>query len=341
MRAVVVRRYGKPEVLAYQEWPDPQLREGEVLIRVACIGINFADILARLGYYGGTPKPPFVPGLELSGVIEEFGPAQPPDLALRKGDRVAALTMFCAYAERVAVPATQVFRLPEDVPLEEAAAMPVNYLTAYHSMFVMGNLQPGDRILIHNAAGGVGVAAVQLARARKLVTFGTASTAKQDFLRQIGVDYPIDYTKQDFLREVRRIAPDGIELAFDAVGGESFTRSRRCLGPCGRLVVYGASSAVGPDGRRDLWRGLKMLLQTRWYFPLKLIERNLSVIGVHIGRMRGREALLRREMEEIFRMYQAGEIKPVIGKTFPLAEAAEAHRFIHERKNIGKVLLIP
>jgi NADPH:quinone reductase-like Zn-dependent oxidoreductase len=366
MKAMVVTKYGAPEVLEYREWPEPVLKPGEVLIRVAAIGINFADILGRMGYYGATPKAPFVPGLEVSGVVEEIAigdqrpvaslesreprAARPESSAsgfefpvsnFQKGDRVAALTMFRGYAEKVAVPASQVFRVPEPVTLEEAAAMPVNYLTAYHSMFHMGNLQPGDRILIHGAAGGVGVAAVQLAKARKLVIFGTASTPKQDYLRQIGVDYPIDYTKQDFEKEVRRIAPDGIELAFDAVGGESFTKSRRCLGPCGRLVVYGFSVAVGASGKRDLWRGAKALLKTQRYHPLKLIDQNLAVIGVHIGRMRGREALLRREMEEIFRMYQAGEVKPVIGKTFPLREAAAAHRYIHDRKNIGKVLLIP
>jgi NADPH:quinone reductase-like Zn-dependent oxidoreductase len=359
MRATIVRKYGPPEVLEYREWPDPEPKPGEVLIRVAAIGINFADILARLGYYGGTPKAPFLPGLEVSGVVEKITPSLQPPAAnetgasstrsplapqtsnLQIGDRVAALTMFKGYAEKVAAPAKQVFKVPEPVTLEEAAAMPVNYLTAYHSMFHMGNLQARDRILIHSAAGGVGVAAVQLAQARKLITFGTASTSKQDYLRQIGVNYPIDYTKQDFEKEVRRIAPDGIELAFDAVGGESYTKSRRCLGPTGRLVVYGFSVAVGPEGKRSLWRGARALLKTERYHPLKMIDANLAVIGVHIGRMRGREALLRRHMEEIFRMYEAGEVKPVIGKTFPLREAATAHRSIHDRKNIGKVLLIP
>ncbi len=348
MRAMVVTKYGAPEVLAYREWPDPAQKPGDVMIRVAAIGINFADILARMGYYGGTPRAPFVPGLEVSGTVEGVAPAastsadSPAALPLlRVGHRVCALTMFGGYAERVAVPAAQVFRVPDDVTLEEAAAMPVNYLTAYHSMFHMGNLQPGDRILIHSAAGGVGVAAVQLARARKLVTFGTASTSKQQYLRQIGVDHPIDYTAADFEREVRRVAPDGIELALDAVGGESFTKSRRCLGPTGRLVVYGFSVAVGADGKRSLWRGARALLKTERYHPLKMIDRNLAVIGVHIGRMRGREALLRRQMEQIFAMRAAGEVRPVIGKVFPLREAAGAHRYIHARRNIGKVLLIP
>jgi NADPH:quinone reductase-like Zn-dependent oxidoreductase len=340
MRAIVVKRYGPPEVLEWREWPAPEPRPGEALIRVRAVGLNFADILARLGYYGGTPKPPFVPGLEIAGEVAKFVPGEKSDgSALAPGDRVAALTMFRGYAELAAVPAAQVFKLPPEMSFEEAAAVPVNYLTAYHSLFEMGHLRAGDRALIHGAAGGVGVAAVQLCRARGIAVFGTASTSKQDYLRRIGVEHAIDYTREDFVARVRAAAPDGIELALDAVGGKSFTKSARCLGPGGRLIVYGMSSVVGPDGRRDLLRAAKGIMQTRRYHPLKLIDSNLAVIGVHIGRMRGREALLRREMKEILEMYARGEIKPVVGKTFPLAAAADAHRYIHARQNIGKVVL--
>lgn len=340
MRAIVARQYGPPEVFELRNLPDPQPKPGQVLIRVKAAGINFADILSRMGLYGGVPKPPFVPGLEVAGIVEDVASDLPaPAAGLRKGLRVAALTKFSGYAELVAVPALQVFPVPDSVSFEDAAAMPVNYLTAYHSMFQMGNLQPGDRILIHAAAGGVGIAAIQLAKARKLVIFGTAGSAKQDYLRSIGVDYPIDYSKEDFVEVVRRVAPDGIELAFDAVGGDYFKRSQRCLGPGGRLVVYGFSAAVGADGKRSLWRIAKALLQTRLYHPLPMIDRNLAVIGVHLGRMKGREALLKKQMDEILRMHQAGEIKPVIAKSFPLEQAADAHRFIHARQNIGKVLL--
>jgi NADPH:quinone reductase-like Zn-dependent oxidoreductase len=340
MRAIVARQYGSPEVFELQNLPDPQLKPGQVLVRVKVAGINFADILSRMGMYGGVPKPPFVPGLEVSGVIEDVAAGLPPQASgLATGARVAALTKFKGYAELVAVPALQVFPIPDNLGFEDAAAIPVNYLTAYHSMFQMGNLQAGDRILIHAAAGGVGVAAIQLAKARDLVIFGTAGSAKQDYLRSVGVHHPIDYTKEDFVEVVRRVAPDGIELAFDAVGGDYFKRSQRCLGPGGRLVVYGFSAAVGPDGKRSLWRIAKALLQTRLYHPLPMIDRNLAVIGVHLGRMQGREALMKKEMDEILRMVQAGEIKPVIAKVFPLEQAADAHRFIHSRQNIGKVLL--
>ncbi|HXX20227.1 MAG TPA: medium chain dehydrogenase/reductase family protein [Candidatus Acidoferrum sp.] len=341
MRAVVVRRYGPPEVLEVQQVPDPQPKPGEVLIRVRAIGVNFADLLARMGLYPGTPKPPFVPGLEIAGVVEKVGDGarQAGDERLQPGDAVTAITHFNAYAEWIVVPAKEVHRLPPGMRFEDGAAIPVNYMTAYHSMFVMGNLQPGDRVLIHGAAGGVGIAAVQLARARGLVTFGTAGPTKQEYLRKIGVDHPIDYQKSDFVEVVRKFAPDGIEMVMDPIGGKNLTRSQQCLGPTGRLVVYGLSEAAGTSGKRSLVSGLKALAQTPRFHPLRMMSQNLAVIGVSLGAMESRLPLLRREIDDIFKMYTEGKIKPVIAKTFPLDEAAAAHQYIHDRKNIGKVIL--
>src|ERR1700723_78524 len=297
--------------------------------------------MQRMGIYPGVPKPPFVPGFEVAGVVEKVGDGgkSGDSDTFRPGDAVCAITQYNAYAQWVAVPARQVYRLPAGMPFEDGAALPVNYLTAYHAMFAMGNLQPGDRILIHGAAGGVGIAAVQLARAKGLVTFGTAGPTKQEYLRKIGVDHPIDYTKGDIVKAVRKFAPDGIEMAMDPIGGKSFSQSQACLGPTGRLVVFGFSAAAGPDGKRSLMRGAKALFETPKFHPLKMMTQNLTVIGVNLGRLQARGSLLRKELDEIFRMYVAGKIKPVIGKSFPLADAAAAHRFIQERKNIGKVVL--
>jgi synaptic vesicle membrane protein VAT-1 len=341
MRAVVVRRYGPPEVLETQQVPDPQPKPGQVLIRVKAIGVNFADLLQRMGLYPGAPKPPFVPGLEIAGVVEKIpdGTRQTEGERLDTGDAVAAITPSNAYAEWIVVPAKEVYRLPQGMKFEEGAAISVNYLTAYHSMFFMGNLQPGDRILIHGAAGGVGIAAVQLARARGLLTFGTAGPTKQEYLRKIGVDHAIDYEKSDFVEVVRKFAPDGIEMVMDPIGGSSLTRSQQCLGPTGRLVIYGLADAAGPRGKRSLVRGLTALAQTPRFHPLKLMSQNLAVIGVSLGQLGSRVALLRRELEDIFHLYTAGKIKPVIAKTFPLDQAGAAHQFLHDRKNIGKVIL--
>src|SRR5579862_9054230 len=313
MRAIVVRRYGPPDVFELQQLPDPQPKPGEVLIRVKAIGVNFADLMQRMGIYPGTPKPPFVPGLEIAGVVEKIAPSGKPGeeaATLRAGDAVTAFTNFGAYAEWAAVPASQVHRLPPGMRFEDGAAIPANYLTAYHAMFTMGNLQPGDRILIHGAAGGVGIAAVQLAHTRGLVIFGTAGPAKQEYLRKIGVDHAIDYEKSDFVEVVKKFSPDGIEMVMDPIGGKSFAQSQACLGPTGRLVVFGFSAAAGADGKRSWMLGLKALLETPKFHPLKMMSENLAVIGVNLGRLQARGALDRRELDEIFRMYVAGKIKP-------------------------------
>jgi len=342
MRAMVVRRYGPPEVFEAAERPDPQPKAGEVVIRVKAIGVNFADLLQRMGLYPGAPKPPFVPGVEIAGVVEKVAEhaAGSEPTPLKRGDAVAALTRFGAYAEWLSVPASEAYPLPRGMSFEDGAAIPVNYLTAYHSLFTMGNLQPGNRVLIHGAAGGVGIAAVQLARARGLIVFGTAGRTKQEFLRRLGVEHAIDYAKSDFVQVVQKYAPEGVDLVMDPIGGKSFARSAECLGPMGRLVVYGFSAAAGPEGKKSWLRAGKAFLQTPRFHPLKLMARNIAVIGVNLGNLRSRAGVLRSELDDLFRMYGAGQIKPVIGKTFPLTEAAAAHRYIHDRKNIGKVILM-
>ncbi|MGA3292829.1 MAG: zinc-binding dehydrogenase [Candidatus Acidiferrales bacterium] len=341
MRALVVRRYGPPNVFELQQVPDPQPKAGEALIRVRSVGVNFADLLQRMGLYPGTPKPPFVPGLEIAGVIEKIaeGGKAGEGEALKVGDAVMALPQFNAYAEWVTAPVTQIHRLPAGMTFDDGAAILVNYLTAYHSMFTMGNLQLGDRILIHGAAGGVGIAAVQLARAKGLVILGTAGPSKQEYLRKIGVHHPIDYTKGEIVQTVLKYAPGGVELVMDPIGGKSWAQSYECLGPVGRLVVYGFSAAAGADGKRSPLRALRAYIETPRFHPLKLMAKNAAVIGVNLGQVRARGALVRSELSEIVSLYAEGKVKPVIGKTFPLEEGAAAHQYIHDRKNIGKVIL--
>jgi NADPH:quinone reductase-like Zn-dependent oxidoreductase len=341
MRAAVIRRYGPPDVFAMQDLPDPQPKPGEVLIRVKTIGVNFADILQRIGAYPTAPKPPFVPGLEVAGVVEKVAEGGRPGEgdSLRPGDAVAALCNFNAYAEWVTVPTAHAFRLPSGMPFEDAAAIPVNYLTAYHSIFTMGNMLPGDRILIHAAAGGVGIAAIQLAKARGLKIFGVAGPTKQETLRKLGVDHAIDYERDDFVDVVRKYAPDGVEMVMDPIGGKSFAKSYDCLGSTGRLVIYGFSTIASGNGKRNVMRGAKALFDTPRFHPLRLMAKNVSVIGVNLTGLQARPQLMRAEMAEIFQMYAAGKIKPIVGKKFPLVEAGSAHQFIHDRKNIGKVLL--
>jgi NADPH:quinone reductase-like Zn-dependent oxidoreductase len=341
MRALVVRRYGPPEVLELQQAPDPQPRPGEVLIRVKAIGLNFADLLQRMGLYPDSPKPPFIPGLEIAGVVEKTAEPSAQDQGehFRPGDAVVALTDFNAYAEWVAVPSIYVYRLPAGMAFNDGAAIPSNYLTAYQAIITMGNMQPGQRILIHSAAGGVGTAAVQLARERGLFVFGTAGPAKQEYLRKIGVQHAIDYEKSDFVEVIGKYAPGGVEMVMDPIGGKSWERSYECLAPTGRLVAYGFSTVASPDGKQDRIRAAKALMQTPKFNPLDLMKKGAAVIGVNLGQARSRGDHCRGELSEIFRLYAAGRIKPMISKTFPLEQAGAAHQFVQERRNLGKVIL--
>jgi NADPH:quinone reductase-like Zn-dependent oxidoreductase len=339
MKIVEVTRYGPPEVLALREAIEPAPAAGQVLVRVRAAGINFADILMRLGLYTNTPKPPFVPGFEVSGTVEALGDGVE---SLRAGDRVVASTFpGGGYAEKVLVPASRILPLPPEMSFEDGAAIPVNYLTAYQSLTHMANVRSGERVLIHAAAGGVGLAAIQLSRIAGAEIFGTASASKHPFLRQQGVAHAIDYHSQDFEAEVLRLTNnEGVDVVLDAVGGVSYRKSYRLLRAGGRLICFGMSAAVAGKGR-----SLKALMawwSTPSFNALDLIGRNRAVIGVHLGELgRANPALVRSWLEELFRLYAAGRIKPHIGATFSLAEAAAAHHFIHDRKNIGKVLLIP
>ncbi len=336
MKAIRVEKHGPPEVLRLAEVQEPRVGPGQVLIRVRASGINFADILSRLGLYPDAPKPPFIPGLEASGEIEKVGENVE---ELREGQRVMALTKSGGYAEKICVPAVQVAPMPAGMDFQTAAALPVNYLTAYHMLFTMGNIQPGERVLIQAAAGGVGLAAIELSKIAVAEIFGTASTSKFDFLRERGVQHLIDYRTQDFEKEISRLTGgEGVDLALDAVGGESFEKSYRLLRPAGRLMVFGFSSAVRGSSR-SLWNAATDYLKMPKFNPLEMMGKNRAVAGVHLGRLR--PETIRRAYEALFKYFAEGRIRPHVGKTYPLAEAASAHHYIHERKNIGKVLLIP
>src|SRR5687767_2582185 len=250
MRAVVITRHGDPDVLEVQERPDPKVEPGEVRIAVKASGINFADLMARSGVYPDAPKPPCVVGYEVAGEVESVGVGVE-DYSV--GDRVVAGTRFGGYAELVSVPVEgQVLRLPDSLSFEQGAAIPVNYATAYAGFVIMGGLRKGDRALIHAAAGGVGIAATQVAKDIGAEIFGTASASKHDAIRAQGVHHPIDYRSVDFADEVMRITNgEGIDVVMDAVGPSSFKRSYSVLRQGGRLVMFGLSE-IQTGERRDL-----------------------------------------------------------------------------------------
>ena len=333
MRSVWIPKPGPPEVLEVRDGPDPVARPGEVPIRVHASGVNFADVSARLGVYPDAPPFPCVVGYEVAGVVEG---AESGD-GLEAGRRVVALTRFGGYAERVAVPAPQVFPLPDALSFEQGAAIPVNYLTAVLMLRHFGNVQAGERVLVHAAAGGVGMAAIQLCRAVGAEVIGTASASKHAVLREHGVAHAIDYRSEDFEAAVKRITGGrGVDVVLDATG--AFRKSYRCLAPLGRLVCFGFSSAASGMTPNRL-AAIPKLLTIPWFHPVQLMNANKAVIGVNLGHLWDRIDMLRREMLTLLADAEAGRIAPVVGKTFPLTEAAAAHRYIQERRNVGKVLL--
>ncbi len=336
MKAVQVRRHGPPAVLEVHDVPEPEPQAGQVRVRVRAAGINFADLLARLGLYRDAPKPPFIPGLEASGEIDKVGPEV---RELSEGQSVMVLSKSGAYAEKLTVSANQVAPIPPGMSFEAAAALPVNYLTAYHMLFYMANLRPGERVLVHAAAGGVGLAATELSKIVGAEIFGTASESKFDFLRKWGVHHLMDYRTQDFEAEVRKLTNgEGVDVVLDAVGGESFAKSYRLLRPAGRLVVFGFSTAVR-GLTRSYWKAASGYLKTPKFHPLDLMGKNRAVIGVYLGRLLPQ--IIRQEYAALFKFFAEGRIQPHVDRTYPLAQAATAHHYIHERKNVGKVLLVP
>jgi NADPH:quinone reductase-like Zn-dependent oxidoreductase len=343
MRAVVITRHGPPDALRVEERPDPRVGAGEVRVAVKAAGINFADTMARAGIYPDAPKPPCVVGYEVAGEVESVGDDVD---AVKVGDRVFAGARFGGYAELVSVPAEQVQPLPADVSFEQGAAFPVNYATAYAGLVLMGGLKPSERMLIQAAAGGVGIAAIQIARNIGAEIFGTASAAKHAAIREQGVDHPIDYRTQDFEAEVARITDgEGVDVIMDAIGPSSFRKSYRALRQGGRLIMFGLSEVQTGD-RRDIPAVLKGLVRMPlatlpWWKSLSVMNENKGVFGLNMLRWWDREGSLDRVLEPLLGDLAAGRLAPVVAETFPFDRAADAHRYIAEGKNVGKVVLVP
>jgi len=335
MRQVVIPRHGPPEVFEVREAPDPVPAEGQLRIRVRAAGVNFADILARIGLYPDAPKPPLVVGYEVAGIVDAVGPGV---TSAHEGDRVVALTRFGGYADRVVVPAPLTFRIPEELSDAEAAAVPVTYLTGAIALYRMAAVRAGETVLVHNAGGGLGIAATQLARLRRATVIGTASAAKHDALRSFGVEHAIDYRHANVVEEVQRLSRGrGVDVILDPIGGRSFGDSYRMLAPLGRLIMVGISSMASE--RRSAWRVLRSWWGMPSFNPLSLINRNRGVFGLNVGHLWDERPQLLPLMDLLMTELRAGRLQPIVARTFPLEKAAEAHRFIQSRANIGKVVL--
>jgi NADPH2:quinone reductase len=323
MKAIVFTQTGGPEVLTLSDVPKPDVRPGMALIKVHAIGVNFADTRFRQGTYVVKPKLPDTPGMEAAGVIEAVGDGV---TDLKPGMRVAAFTVK-SYAEYCQAPAPMVIPLPDAVSFEHGAAFPIQVMTAYHMLHTADSTGPGKTVLVHAAAGGVGIVAVQLAKAAGARVLGTVgSDAKVQLVKDHGADAVINYETQKFADEVLRLTDGrGVDLILDAVGKPTFEEGLRCLAPFGHLILFGR--AGGPTDPLNV-ATLSAKSQKVSGFMVPTITRNFP-------------EKTRESAERCFALMRTGRLKLHIGKTFPLAQAADAHRHLESRQSTGKLILLP
>ena len=337
MRAITITKHGGPEVLQIRESPDPSPAQGELRVRIKACGLNFAELMARQGLYPEAPKPPCVVGYEASGEVDALGEGVQ---GFEVGDRVIVARQFGLNADTACVPPELAYKMPAGMTFEEGAALPVNYLTAYHMLFRVANVLPGERVLVHMAAGGVGIAVLQLCQTVQGVqVFGTASAGKHEVIKAQGCHHPIDYRSQDYVEEVMRLTHgEGVDIVLDALGGADWKRGYALLREVGRLVAFGfANMVTGP--KRNLFNVGKQLLSVPKWSPIDTMQDNRMIAGVNMNGMWGRLDVVRSEMLSLIELYEGGHIKPMISETFPFEEAAEAHRYMEARKNVGKVVI--
>ncbi|XP_054449865.1 synaptic vesicle membrane protein VAT-1 homolog [Pteronotus mesoamericanus] len=340
VRYLVLTGFGSYDKVKLQSRPaaPPAPGPGQLTLRVRACGLNFADLMARQGLYDRLPPLPFTPGMEGSGVVIAVGEG----VNDRKvGDRVMVLIRSGMWQEEVTVPSVQTFLMPEAMTFEEAAALLVNYITAYMILFDFGNLQPGHSVLVHMAAGGVGIAALQLCRTVENVTvFGTASASKHEVLKENGVTYPIDYHTTNYVDEIKKVSPKGVDIVMDPLGGSDTAKGYNLLKPMGKLITYGmASLLTGPK------RNLMALARTWWnqfsVTALQLLPANRAVCGFHLGYLDNEVELVSPVVARLLALYKQGHIKPHIDSVWPFEKVADAMRQMQEKKNVGKIVLVP
>jgi NADPH:quinone reductase len=322
MKAVTFDRLGGPEVLKLSDAQKPEVKPGTVLIRVRAAGVNFADTLFRQGQYLMQPNMPDTPGVEAAGEIEAVGSGVS---GLRSGMRVAGLGSK-TYAEYALIPANQAIPIPDSLSFDDGAAFPVQVLTAWHMIHTCHRTTPGQTVLVHSAAGGVGLVAVQIAKAAGARVIGTVSSdSKSKLIKEYGADDAINYATHDFAEETKKLTGGrGADLILDAVGATTFEKGLNCIAPFGHIIVYGRAS--GAPEPLNLFR---------------LFEKSAKVSGFTLYTVGSEPEIMRRGIEESFRLMAEGKLKLLIGKKFPLAEAAEAHRFMESRQSVGKLVLNP
>ena len=337
MKAAYLIKYGpSSEAFEIRDTPQPIPGDSQVLIQVEGFGLNFADVMARLGLYKGAPPIPSVLGYDVVGRIEKCGRGVS---HLRKGDRVTALTRFGGYAEYALAEGSVAQKIANDLPAGEAVALSTQYSTAYFLFHMMANVQEGDWVLIHAAAGGVGTALVQMAASKKCVIFGTCgSAAKIEYLKKAGVQYPINYREMDFAEAVKKVLPThGLDVVFDPLGGKSIKHGFGLLGAGGRIMSYGVSAM---NQTRSIFGKLRVLAQFGFYHPVQFLSKSKGLIGVNMLEVAEcKPEKIASSMQEVIKMARQGILKPYVGSEFTIAELAKAHQYLESRKSMGKIIV--
>ncbi len=340
MRALVIPKHGPPSVFEEREMPDRRLAPKDLRVRIEAAGVNFADLMGRVGLYPDAPPMPYAPGYEIAGVVEEAGDKV--NAAFTPGTRVMATTRFWGYADSARIAQHWAVPIPDSIDFETAAAVPVNYLTAYLGLIHCGNARAGERVLVHGGAGGVGLAVLDLARPLGIELYATAgSDEKCRKLEQLGVAKAFNYRTQDYAEASRKeLRGGGYQLILDPLGPESFQKGMDLLEPLGRIVCYGFSSLVtGP--KRKLWHAVTSVMKSQKVNPITLMNQNKGVFGLNLAQLFTQRELHQTAMQRMAEMLTDGHIKPTIDRTFPFTAegAAASHTYLHERRNFGKVLL--
>ncbi len=338
MRQVVIPKIGGPEVLTVQELPDPTPKAGEVRVRVRQSGVNFADVMARVGLYPDAPPLPCVVGYEVAGEIDALGDGVE---GYAVGQKVIAMTRFGGYSDVVVVPVDQLVPMPTPLSFEQAAAVPVNYLTAWLMLVELGALAGHHTVLVHAAAGGVGQAALQICKWKGARVVAVASAGKHERLREQGVAACIDSRAPGLVDAVRSATSGrGADIILDANGGRSFKDGYALLAPMGRLFMFGISS-FAPGRKRSLVAAARGMLSMPRFGAIPLMNDNKGVFGVNLGHLWQEVAALRRALAEIMAHCEAGRFVPTVDRSFAFTDAAQAHEHLQGRGSFGKVLLHP
>jgi NADPH2:quinone reductase len=334
MRAAVLRKTGRPGVLRVSDVPEPVPGPGEVRVRLGYSGINYAEVLSRKGLYVWAPKRPYILGMEGAGVIDGVGDGVDP---ARVGREVMVGTQYGCYAEKVVVPEERAIPAIESFTLEENAAFPVNYMTAWVALAELARVAEGEKVLVTAAAGGVGTAAVQLAARLGCEVYGlVGSREKLDLVRSLGARQALSYRDSDCFERLRAVS-GGVDVVLETVGGRVYRESQSLLNPFGRLVVAGFA---GLDLKRwnplSWWRTWRDLPRAK---VGELAEASTGVMATHLGYLLNEPARLQAIFERLRAFVADMGIKPVVGKVFPFEDVAEAHAFVESRRSVGKVLL--